>query len=88
MYAFISCIPPTIKNPANRINLTVYKSKKKEFISIFPILWGTPMFYTNSLEVMRQTVGSGTNIGWQKPEWYVPNIVPVTTILMPNSVFF
>jgi hypothetical protein len=51
------------------MNLTVYASKKKEFISIVPILWGTPMFYTNSLEVMRQTVGSGTNIGWQKPDW-------------------
>ncbi|KIM23390.1 hypothetical protein M408DRAFT_321086 [Serendipita vermifera MAFF 305830] len=48
--------------------LTVYRKTSRELISMEPTVWGQPILYTNSSEVIRQISGGGTS-PWQKPPW-------------------
>jgi hypothetical protein len=53
--------------------VSVYKNTGKEVITVESTVWGGPVLYSNSVEVLRQVAGGGNPSAWYKPRWYVPS---------------
>ncbi|CAG8734183.1 15843_t:CDS:2, partial [Acaulospora colombiana] len=47
---------------------TLYPKNGREYIVMKPWAWGDPILYSSSVEILKQTGGSGNVGSWQKPE--------------------
>lgn len=52
-----------------RDRFTIYRNSKRDLITLEPTVYGRPLLYTNSIEVVRQIGGGGTPTEWWKAPW-------------------